>query len=223
MKSVEFIEQLKVLVANEDPLSVSNDINDLKAKFNDFTLEEERKAQVAQLTAEKVEANIEAVNAIETPISEGDPIIIESTNEVEVVTEEDQVEVSTEAPTEEAAVAEQITDAITLEEPEVTSNNEGESTALSSAKDEFYAIYNEYKTKKKAVIDERNATEASNLQEKKALITKLREVVTTEENIGSAFASFKEIQEKWKSIGDIPRAKRNDVQAEYSKLLEAVF
>ena len=55
------------------------------------------------------------------------------------------------------------------------------------------------------------------------MITRLREVVTKEENIGSAFAAFKEIQEKWKAVGDIPRANRSEIQAEYSKLLEDFF
>ena len=47
--------------------------------------------------------------------------------------------------------------------------------------------------------------------------------MTKEENIGSAFASYKEIQEQWKAVGDIPRGNRSEVQAEYSKLLEDFF
>jgi len=191
MESVEFIEQLKTLVANEDVLSVSNEVNDLRTKFNDFMLEEERKAQVAQLNAEKVEVPV----SDETPSNNEDQPEVQS--EEEVVTSDETVEA-------------------TEEKTEVNSD-------LENTKEAFYTVYDEYKTKKKAVIDERNATETTNLQEKKALINKLREVVSTEENIGSAFASFKDIQEKWKAIGDIPRAKRSEVQAEYSKLLEDFF
>lgn len=90
-------------------------------------------------------------------------------------------------------------------------------------KEEFNVIFDVYKERRKAVIDERNAMESKNLQEKQRLINRLKEVVTTEENIGAAFASFKEIQEKWKEIGDIPRDRRNDIQREYSKLLEDFF
>lgn len=182
MKSVEFIEQLKTLVANEDTMSVSNDVNDLRTKFNDYILEEEeRKAQVDQLNADK----------------------------------------GSEEPKEESEAIESTTEATPEPIVEVSEENANEDTE--SAKEEFYNIYNEYKAAKKAIIDERNTTETNNLQEKKELISKLRAVVSTEENIGSAFASFKEIQEKWKAIGDIPRAKRNEVQAEYSKLLEDFF
>ena len=166
MENVDFIEQLKTLTANEDVLAVSNEVNDLRTKFNDYILEEERKEQVAKLEAEAQ--------------SEGES---------------------------EGADLDSARSAV-------------ETVAL---KESFYEIYDEYKSKKKAVIDERNEAEAKNLAEKRALIAKLKEVITNEENIGSAFASFKEIQEKWKVIGDIPRAKRSDVQAEYSKLLEDFF
>ncbi|MBL4862319.1 MAG: DUF349 domain-containing protein, partial [Crocinitomicaceae bacterium] len=128
----------------------------LRVKFDDYVLEEERKAQVAQLQAEE--------KGEKTEVQDGD-----------------------------------------------------------FGKDEFYTVYTTYKEKKKAAIDERNSAEATNLQEKKALISRLREIVTTEENIGSAFAAFKEIQDKWKEVGDIPRSNRNDIQAEYSRLLEDFF
>ncbi|MEJ6777054.1 MAG: DUF349 domain-containing protein [Crocinitomicaceae bacterium] len=94
---------------------------------------------------------------------------------------------------------------------------------LMMLKDSFYAVYGSYKEKRKVVIEERNALESKNLSEKKALISRLRETVTTEENIGAAFGALKEIQDKWKEIGDIPRDNRNDIQAEYSRLLEDFF
>jgi hypothetical protein len=156
MENLDFIEQLTALTSQEDVLSVSQSVNELKTKFNDYVLEEERKQQVAQMEAEEKGETV--------PEPEGD-----------------------------------------------------------FGKEAFYAIYDEYKAKRKAIIEEQKAVETKNLQEKKGLINKLREVVQTEENIGAAFASFKEIQEKWKSIGDIPRVKRNEIQTEYSKLLEDFF
>ena len=156
MEENKFIEQLQKLVETEDILSVGREVSELRGKFGDFILEEERKLQVAQLEAEEKGEKPEPVEA-------------------------------------------------------------------DFGKDEFFAIYNEYQGKKKALIDERNASEASNLAEKKALIAQLQATVTSEENIGAAFNSFKEIQDKWKEIGDIPRNKRNDVQTEYSKLIEDFF
>ncbi|NVK64722.1 MAG: DUF349 domain-containing protein [Flavobacteriales bacterium] len=156
MENTDFIAQLEELSAHEDVLAVSRDVNELRGKFDDYILEEERKFQVSQLEAEE---RGEAV-----PEMEGD-----------------------------------------------------------FGKEAFYQLYDAYKTRKKAAIDARNAIESENLRQKRELITRLQKVVTSEENIGAAFASFKEIQEKWNVIGDIPRDKRSDVQKEYSKLLEDFF
>lgn len=100
---------------------------------------------------------------------------------------------------------------------------ESELTALATLKDDFYQIYGDFKEKRKVVIDAKNAVETENLGKKRSLISRLRETVTTEENIGAAFGALKEIQDKWKEIGDIPRDKRNDIQTEYSRLLEDFF
>jgi predicted DNA-binding protein YlxM (UPF0122 family) len=90
-------------------------------------------------------------------------------------------------------------------------------------KEEFYEIFSPYKEKRKATIEAKRAEEDENLKKKRALINQLQAVITDEENIGAAFAAHKEINEKWKKIGDIPREKRSDIQQEYSRLLEQFF
>lgn len=156
MENIDFVERLKELAASEDVLAVGQEIKELRVKFEDYVLEEERKTQVAKLEAE------ERGEAFEAPDTD-------------------------------------------------------------FGKEAFYAIYDVYKTQRKAIVAEQKAIEERNLQQKRGLITKLRNVVQNEENIGAAFAAFKEVQEEWKTIGDIPRANRNDVQAEYSKLIEDFF
>lgn len=156
MKYTDFIQKLEELVNSEDLLEVSNEISELRSKFDDYVLEEERKLQVAQLEAED--------EGVSIPEPEGD-----------------------------------------------------------FGKEEFYNIYNEYRSKRKEIVEARTAEETRNLNQKKALIKQLEELITTEENIGAAFASFKEIQEKWKTIGDIPRNNRNEIQSAYSKAIEDFF
>jgi hypothetical protein len=156
MTGTEFIEKLKELVSTENILEVSKEVSELRSKFEDYVLEEERKLQVAELEAK------------------------------------DRGE--------------------TFEAPETD-----------FGKDEFYTIYGAYQEKAKAIRSEKKATEEKNLGEKRSLIKRLEDIVQNEENIGAAFAVFKEVQEKWKEIGDIPRAKRNDIQAEYSKVIEDFF
>jgi len=157
MEKITFLEELKALTVNENILSVSRDINELRTRFDDYVLEDERKKQVAVLEAK---ANGE---------------------KVEYEREEDPI------------------------------------------RDEFYSVYSEYKEKRTNAIAEKNAKQDDCLRQKKALISRLRTITETEENIGIAFSGYKEIHEAWKIVGEIPKEKREEIQAEYSRLLEDFF
>jgi hypothetical protein len=90
-------------------------------------------------------------------------------------------------------------------------------------KEAFYSVYKEVQEKRKAQLELKNAFEAGNLKQKRDLITRLKDLIENEENIGSAFATQKEIHETWKKIGDIPREKRDEVQKEYSRYVELFY
>ena len=90
-------------------------------------------------------------------------------------------------------------------------------------KDEFYAIFSDYKEKRNTLSSEKKLEQESNLRKKRHLIDRLKTLIESEENIGLAVETYKEIHESWKTVGDIPREKRQDVQSEYSKLLESFF
>lgn len=156
MESMDFIAKLEELSGHEDVLSVSRDVNELRGKFDDYVLEEERKFQVSQLEAEEKGETV--------PELEGD-----------------------------------------------------------FGKDAFYTLFDAFKVRRKEASDAKKALLAENLRQKRELIARLQKVVTSEENIGAAFAAFKEIQDKWTEIGDIPRDNRADIQKDYSKLLEDFF
>lgn len=157
MEKIEFIEKLKALTSQEDVLSVSREVSELKARFEDFRIEEERLRQVAFLEAQE---NGETAEYERLP----DPL-----------------------------------------------------------KDEFYQIYSEYREKKAAVTTAQKLEQEANLRLKKNLIDRLKTLISEEENIGVAVATYKEIHEAWKQAGDVIREKRQDIQAEYSKLLESFF
>ncbi|MBM3429680.1 MAG: DUF349 domain-containing protein [Bacteroidetes bacterium] len=101
--------------------------------------------------------------------------------------------------------------------------NKIEKFDFKTIKDEFFRIYKEYSEKRKKQLELKSALETENLRQKKALIDRLKEVIENEEKIGTAFNSYKEIHETWKKIGDIPRDKRDEIQKEYSRLLEMFF
>ncbi len=101
--------------------------------------------------------------------------------------------------------------------------NKIEKFDFKTIKDEFFRIYKDYSEKRKKQLELKSALEIENLRQKKALIERLKEVIENEEKIGTAFNSYKEIHETWKKIGDIPRDKRDEIQKEYSRLLEMFF
>jgi hypothetical protein len=93
----------------------------------------------------------------------------------------------------------------------------------SELKEQFFALYQEFNTKRKGQQQLQQALEQQNLKLKKDLIVRLKEVIDNEEKIGTAFQSYKEIHETWKKIGAIPREQRETIQKEYSRLLEIFF
>src|SRR5690606_9031351 len=98
-----------------------------------------------------------------------------------------------------------------------------ENLELAKLKAEFRDELRAYREKRKALLDAKNLEESQNLAKKRSLIKRLTDTIQQEEHIGAAFSALKEIQESWKEIGDIPRDKRDEIQSEYSRLIEDFF
>ncbi|MEZ4923182.1 MAG: DUF349 domain-containing protein [Crocinitomicaceae bacterium] len=86
--------------------------------------------------------------------------------------------------------------------------------------DDFKRLSQLFKDKKKIEVNAQKDIENANLEKKRALIAALTDLIQNEENIGRAIARFKDIQDSWKEIGAVPREKRQDVQKEFSNLVE---
>ena len=101
--------------------------------------------------------------------------------------------------------------------------NEIEEVDFDSAKEAFYLAFKKFQEIRKQQVALRNALEAENLKLKKSLMDRLKEVIASEENISAAYNAYKEIHETWKKVGDLPREKRDEIQREYSRILEIFF
>lgn len=86
--------------------------------------------------------------------------------------------------------------------------------------EEYRAIVNLFREKKNAEIRQIRDNEKKNLEQKKTLIAALKDLIQNEENIGRAINRFKDIKESWNEVGPIPRDKRQDIQKEYSGLVD---
>jgi hypothetical protein len=156
MEKAALLESLKSLIAQEDVLSVAREISELRSKFEDVVIEEDRQFQIKQL---------EAQERGETPEEQSEDLI----------------------------------------------------------RKEFYELYGAFREKRNNAQRLKKESEESNLRRKRSLIDRLKEVIEKEENIGAALGVYKEIHDQWKEVGDIPRDKRQDIQSEYSRLLETFF
>lgn len=112
-----------------------------------------------------------------------------------------------------------------LEEWKKAEHEEGEEFAfernpLDEKLDELVASYKEQvKEHGKKIAEE----QGSNLKQKEDLLSQLKALISEEENIGKAFATFKEIQEKWNAIGNIPGNKFREIQDDFFKLKEEFY
>ena len=98
-----------------------------------------------------------------------------------------------------------------------------EALDFQAIKESFYLIYNQFQERRKQQVALKTTLENENLRLKRSLILRLKEIIEGEENISAAFNAYKEIHETWKKIGDIPRDKRDEIQKEYSRILEIFF
>lgn len=87
----------------------------------------------------------------------------------------------------------------------------------------FKQLVDAYNTKVNELHRKRQKEEADNLEAKKAVMEELRQMVAHEENIGTAFQRFSELNEKWKSIGNVPQHSYRELQSDYSHLRDEFF
>jgi hypothetical protein len=70
------------------------------------------------------------------------------------------------------------------------------------------------------LVEAKKAKETTNLSTKKTLITELKALIAQEEHIGKAIKAIQNIQARWRDVGPIPRDKRQDIQKDYSNLMD---
>jgi len=98
---------------------------------------------------------------------------------------------------------------------------EGGDDAVSEA---YHKIYGVYRERRQKHIDEIEATKKENLAKKQQILEELRKLIDSDsESLKQAYDEFNAIQEKWKSIGDVPRTELNGLWQSYHFLVEQFF
>lgn len=88
----------------------------------------------------------------------------------------------------------------------------------------YRKVYNVYRERRQKHIDELEAAKQKNLEAKKQILEELRQVIADETStMKQSYDNFNAIQEKWKTIGDVPRADVNELWQNYHFLIEQFF
>lgn len=87
----------------------------------------------------------------------------------------------------------------------------------------FNQLYKDYKQSINAYYKEREHNLKQNLENRLAIIEEIKGLLTVEENMGTTYKTFKELQEKWRNAGPIPRDKYNNAWNTYHHHVERFY
>ncbi|MBR6457628.1 MAG: DUF349 domain-containing protein [Bacteroidales bacterium] len=94
---------------------------------------------------------------------------------------------------------------------------------FSAQEEAFKMVYSDYKKEKSVYNREQDALRSENLEKKKAVLAKLKELVENLNDVQTAFPALREIQAEWRSIGPVPAADFRDINDTYQFLVEKFY
>ncbi|MCC6936952.1 MAG: DUF349 domain-containing protein [Flavobacteriales bacterium] len=99
-----------------------------------------------------------------------------------------------------------------------------ESAQLTDEEDKrFKQLLDQFNQRVNDIRRKKAKEESDNLAAKQGVMEELKALIAGEENIGTAFQRFKELQERWKTIGQVPQHAYRDLQTDFSHLLDEFF
>ncbi len=93
----------------------------------------------------------------------------------------------------------------------------------SVTKRQFNEVYNEYRDKRNAYHKSLEKSLKENLASRLEIIEELKSLVNVEEDINTTYKNFKDLQERWRNTGPIPRTNYNDVWKTYQHHIEIFY
>jgi len=93
----------------------------------------------------------------------------------------------------------------------------------SVTKRQFNEVYADYREKRNSYYKNLEQGLKSNLTQRLDIINELKALVNVEEDINTTYKNFKDLQERWKNAGPIPRANYNDVWRTYHHHIEIFY
>ena len=89
--------------------------------------------------------------------------------------------------------------------------------------DEFKALYNDFKDKKAKLSAHLDLERENNLAKKNSIIEQLKQLVESKEDVSANINTFRQLQQDWKTIGQVPPSASNDLWKQYNQQQEAFW
>ncbi|MCP4978725.1 MAG: DUF349 domain-containing protein, partial [Maribacter sp.] len=93
----------------------------------------------------------------------------------------------------------------------------------SVTKRQFNEVYSEYREKRNQYYKNLENSLKENLADRLAIIEELKSLVNVEEDINTTYKHFKDVQERWRHAGPVPRNNYNDVWRTYHHHIEIFY
>jgi hypothetical protein len=203
MMKKELLEKFKTLLQAEDITSIKAEVKDLLTNYNGLTSEEKKAQQEAWNKEEAAVELAKEAEASDAPAEVEVPAETETTERIEAEEENTKPK-----PPAEAEVSEEKKEFIFNRNP------------LDAAFDE---LYSEFKTRTKEHREKQAEEERANAEKKRALLEEFKSVVSTEENIGKAFAEFNRIRDEWNEVGNTSSNDHRALMDEFIKVKDDFF
>ena len=93
----------------------------------------------------------------------------------------------------------------------------------SVTKRQFNEVYGEYREKRNQYYKDLEKNLKENLSNRLSIIEELKSLVNVEEDINTTYKNFKDLQERWRNAGAVPRNNYNDVWRTYHHHIEIFY
>ncbi|MDD4141216.1 MAG: DUF349 domain-containing protein [Bacteroidales bacterium] len=101
--------------------------------------------------------------------------------------------------------------------------NEAEQVPEDLLEQRFNEVFNIYKERRGKYLEALEEQKKDNLAEKDKILEELKTLISSEEPLKAIYDKFKELQDKWKEIGAVPKADVNNLWQNYHFLVEKFF
>ena len=112
---------------------------------------------------------------------------------------------------------------IALDQFVADGNNEIDFKFESPQQNSFEKLHKKFRDEKRKFNRQFEKQLEENLITKKEIISQIKDLIATDENLNSTFRAFKELQEQWKSTGPVPKLVNDDLWKTYHHHVERFY